>query len=397
MISIERNNNVSRARRVRSYSEVPGLFPRNKSSNKCTVQALNGLRTSTSSFMVSSLKRRTDTIRKEDFHPSIAFGGSGNNGSGRKWRIASGGDGDKGDNNNKDNNKNNNSEEEVYSYEQVIDICKKANVQLPSDMLEVASKVGLRKAILDTFLALKDKFFVGFLIRCVPFFRDRILADPMFLFKIAAEVMIDSCCATMAEVRKRGPEFWSEIDFYLSDLAVGLVMDVALVSLMAPAAVLGGASSSAAVVSGFQRFMASVPSAVFAPNSPGAAPYTVGARIACIGVKFFEYALAGLTCGFFGQGLANGMIMLKRRINGPSEHDKAVPPILKTAAVWGLFMGVSSNLRYQAVFGLERLVELTVAKKVPQLAYVATIALRFANNVVGGENYIDMARWAGVQ
>lgn len=25
----------------------------------------------------------------------------------------------------------------------------------------------------------------------------------------------------------------------------------------------------------------------------------------------------------------------------------AVPPLVKTALVWGLFMGVSSNLRYQ--------------------------------------------------
>ena len=43
----------------------------------------------------------------------------------------------------------------------------------------------------------------------------------------------------MAEVRKRGPDFWAEFEFYLSDLLVGLVMDVVLVGLMAPTAVLG--------------------------------------------------------------------------------------------------------------------------------------------------------------
>ena len=32
-----------------------------------------------------------------------------------------------------------------------------------------------------------------------------------------------------------------------------------------------------------------------------------------------------------------------------------------------------------------------------QVAYATTVAVRFANNVVGGENFIDMARWAGVQ
>ena len=29
-------------------------------------------------------------------------------------------------------------------------------------------------------------------------------------------------CATVAEVRKRGDEFWSEFEFYLSDLLVGV-------------------------------------------------------------------------------------------------------------------------------------------------------------------------------
>ncbi len=42
----------------------------------------------------------------------------------------------------------------------------------------------------------------------------------------------------MAEVRKRGAEFWDEFEFYLSDLVVGCVLDVVLVSLMAPAAVI---------------------------------------------------------------------------------------------------------------------------------------------------------------
>lgn len=51
----------------------------------------------------------------------------------------------------------------------------------------------------------------------------------------------------------------------------------------------------------------------------------------------------------------------------------------------------------QTVFGLERLVDITIAKRVPAIAYGTTVAIRFINNVIGGENFIDMARWAGVQ
>ena len=34
-------------------------------------------------------------------------------------------------------------------------------------------------------------------------------------------------------------------------------------------------------------------------------------------------------------------------MHGASEDDVPVPPLMKTALTWGLFMGVSSNLRYQ--------------------------------------------------
>jgi len=60
----------------------------------------------------------------------------------------------------------------------------------------------------------------------------------------------------------------------------------------------------------------------------------------------------------------------RRHFGGTSEDDVAVPPLFRTALVWGLFMGVSSNLRYQVVFGLERLVDMTIARKVPQVSTV---------------------------
>jgi uncharacterized protein YmfQ (DUF2313 family) len=66
---------------------------------------------------------------------------------------------------------------------------------------------------------------------------------------------------------------------------------------------------------------------------------------------------AGIVCGFIGQGIANSLMRLKRHYGTTSEHDVAVPPLMRTALVWGLFMGVSSNSRYQVVFGLERIVD----------------------------------------
>ena len=50
---------------------------------------------------------------------------------------------------------------------------------------------------------------------------------------------IPAGCATVAELRKRGDDFWGEFEFYLSDLLVGLVLDVVLVTLLAPPAIVG--------------------------------------------------------------------------------------------------------------------------------------------------------------
>lgn len=56
--------------------------------------------------------------------------------------------------------------------------------------------------------------------------------------------MIDSCCATFAEVQKRGKDFWAEFELYVADLLVGVVVNVALVGMLAPYARIGKQSVS---------------------------------------------------------------------------------------------------------------------------------------------------------
>lgn len=86
---------------------------------------------------------------------------------------------------------------------------------------------------------------VAYLCRQLPWVRDRLIADPRYLFKVVVEMVFDSGCATIAEVQKRGDDFWHEIDFYFSDIVVGLVMDVIIVSLLAPTAPIGKRHQSA--------------------------------------------------------------------------------------------------------------------------------------------------------
>lgn len=50
---------------------------------------------------------------------------------------------------------------------------------------------------------------------------------------------------------------------------------------------------------------------MFEASVPGVKTYGLAQRVACIGVKFCEYSLAGITCGLLGQGLANSLMMAK--------------------------------------------------------------------------------------
>jgi hypothetical protein len=98
-------------------------------------------------------------------------------------------------------------------------------------------------------------------------------------------------------------------------------------------------------------------------------------------VKFLEYSLAGMACGFIGQGIANAAMMARRAQKPDAEYTVDPPPLVQTALVWGLFMGVSSNLRYQAVFGLERLVDMTLAKNIPAVRFFSAAMCFFVPSV----------------
>ena len=282
------------------------------------------------------------------------------------------------------------------------------------------------------------------------------------------EVVIDSGCATFAEVRKRADVFWDEFEFYLSDLLVGIVLDVALVTLLAPVAAAGAPAAGKAAmaaqtalaktkgVAGVSQrlaaWSATLPAAVFERSIPGVREYSLGLRAQAFLFKgiqvrmpfaaharltrphahthmhtcthprvgahahthiltlpllplpsrvfFFgaQYGAVGFVCGLAGQSLANAAILAKRSVLGASAASVAVPPLFRTGCVWALFMGVSSNTRYQLVFAIEALIEGTaLAQKMPMMANVGTVVVRFANNIYGGEQFVDLARWAGIQ
>ncbi|KAI3958714.1 hypothetical protein MKX01_023390 [Papaver californicum] len=283
-------------------------------------------------------------------------------------------------------------------FEEVIKEVEKRGASLPVDMLESAKTVGIREVLLLRYLDMQGSAWpLGFLMRSCSMLRNRMLADPAFLFKIGTEIVIDSCCATFAEVQKRGKDFWAEFELYVADLLVGIVVNIALVGMLAPYVRIGQASSASQGLFGrMQHAYAALPSSVFEVERPGCR-FSVQQRIATYFYKGLMYGAVGFGCGLVGQGIANFIMTTKRSIK-KSEEDIPVPPLIKSAALWGVFLAVSSNTRYQVVNLLERLVETSpVGKRVPPVALTFTVGVRFANNVYAGMQFVDWARWSGCQ
>ncbi|XP_004487541.1 protein RETICULATA-RELATED 1, chloroplastic [Cicer arietinum] len=286
----------------------------------------------------------------------------------------------------------------LLNFEAVMKEAEARGVTLPSDMEEAARITGIREMFLLRYLELLQgsAWPLAFLMKNCSMLRNRMLADPSFLFKVGTEIVIDSCCATFAEVRQRGKDFWAEFELYAADLLVGVVVDIALVGLLAPYARIGKPSLSKGLLGRIQHVCAALPSSVFEAQRPGC-KFTVMQRVATFFYKGALYGSVGFGCGIVGQGIANMIMNAKRNIS-KSEHDIPVPPLLQSAALWGFFLAVSSNARYQIINALESLVESSpVAKKVPLVAMAFTVGVRFGNNIYGGMQFVDWAKSSGIQ
>lgn len=341
------------------------------------------------------------TVLQEKGAEVADVSGSGGNGKFRPGGVG-GGDGDNGGGGDGGDDHNEGDDEfgPILSFEQVVQEVEKQGVSLsslPADMIEAAKSIGIQKLLLLRYLDMQASAWpLGPAIRSCGLLRNRMLVDPAFLFKIGTEIVIDTCCATFAEVQKRGDEFWSEFELYAADMLVGVVVNVALVGMLAPYARFRGGSASAGLLGRVRHAYDALPSSVFEAERPGYS-FSIQQRLGSYLLKGFLYGAVGFSCGLVGQGIAN-LIMTAKRSVKKSENDVPVPPLLKTSALWGVFLGVSSNTRYQVINGLERLVEASpLGKRVPAASLAFTVSVRFANNVYGGMQFVDWARMSGCQ
>ncbi|KAL4292673.1 hypothetical protein HN51_043025 [Arachis hypogaea] len=276
----------------------------------------------------------------------------------------------------------------LLNFEAVMKECNARGVKLPLDMVDAAKITGIRQLFLHRYFQLQGSNLVmSFLMKHIPMLRTRMLADPSFLFKLGTEVFIDILCTLVAEYLQRRGDFWNEIHLVIGDIVVGIIPLVIVVTNLSPIARFGSYSyDSESLLGGIQHTIASLPGSVFEAERPGC-KFTLKQRIATYFIKGALQGIMAFLSALIGQGFLNVIMMNSKR------HK---PCLKKTAALWGIFAAVSSNTRYQIINGLELLFEASAIGKIPNIAKFFSFIVRFINNIIGGMQFVEWAKWSGV-
>ncbi|KAJ7950145.1 Protein RETICULATA-RELATED 3, chloroplastic [Quillaja saponaria] len=212
--------------------------------------------------------------------------------------------------------------------------------------------------------------------------RSRVAADPQFPFKVLMEEVVGVSASVLGDMASRPNFGLNELDFVFSTLVVGSILNFTLMYLLAPT--LSSSSSN-------------LP-AIFA-NCPKSHMFESGAysilnRFGTFVYKGTVFAAVGFAAGLVGTAMSNGLIKIRKKMDPTFETPNKPPPTVLNAVTWAIHMGVSSNLRYQTLNGVEFL----LAKGLPPLAFKSSVVvLRCLNNILGGMTFVLLARLTGSQ
>ena len=234
---------------------------------------------------------------------------------------------------------------------------------------------------LQRYLSAIQNPFTGFLSRVWPGWRKRVAGDPDFPFKLLMEETVGLGLAASGMIAARGKNILAELDLALCDISVGATLNFILVYLLTP------------VIGAKGGMLARLPSNVFSTGT-----YTMSQRAVSFLYKGILFSVCGFMGSMVGTSLSQGLLVLRRQRDRSrgivKDDDKKLPGLFVTSAAWAWFMFISSNPRYQALAGAERL----LFKMAPKgIAQTGCGALRTANNVLGGANWVWLAKKLKIQ
>lgn len=184
-------------------------------------------------------------------------------------------------------------------------------------------------------------------------FRERLLADPKFLHRLAIEESISITTTLIAQYTRRKENFFEELDYVITDTVRGIVVDFFTVWLPAPTLSFLSSSNDVNVpesMGALKGFLDSIPDNAFQKNLAGK-DWNWSHRVASVLVGGLKLGSVGIISSIGAEAFSNILYAIRRLLN-PSLVDDQLnrrSPIFKTAAVYGSFLATSANLRYQVL------------------------------------------------
>ncbi|KAK6145583.1 hypothetical protein DH2020_022403 [Rehmannia glutinosa] len=243
---------------------------------------------------------------------------------------------------------------------------------LPQDLQNGLDLGLVSPEVLQNFFDLEQYPLISELTHRFQGFRERLLADPKFLHRLAIEETISITTTLVAQYERRKENFFEELDYVVTDTLRGIVVDFFTVWLPAPTLSFLpivddiNAPDSIEAVKGL---LGSIPDNAFQKNLVGK-DWNLNHRIASVVVGGVKLASVGFISSIGAVASSNILYAIRKLLNPSLESNKR-SPILKTALVYSSFLGTSANLRYQQWVDLARYTGLQ-ARKSEEISFQTT-------------------------
>ncbi|KAK4489308.1 hypothetical protein RD792_005112 [Penstemon davidsonii] len=271
---------------------------------------------------------------------------------------------------------------------------------LPQDLQNGLDLGLVSPEVLQNFFDLEKYPIISELTHRFQGFRERLLADPKFLHRLAIEESISITTTLIAQYERRKENFIEELDYVVTDTLRGIVVDFFTVWLPAPTLSFLSVTDDINApdsVEALKGLLGSIPDNAFQKNLVGK-DWNLNHRIASVLIGGFKLAGVGFISSIGAVASSNILYALRKLLNPSivSEQNKR-SPILKTALVYSSFLGTSANLRYQVIAGI---VEHRISEQFSDqtlLVNMISFVARTINSYWGTQQWIDLARYTGLQ
>ncbi|KAJ0959846.1 hypothetical protein J5N97_000446 [Dioscorea zingiberensis] len=265
---------------------------------------------------------------------------------------------------------------------------------LPSDLAAAIDAGRIPGSIVHRFAELEKSPVFRWLLQFGGF-KERLLADDLFLTKVAIECGVGIFTKTAAEWERRREKFVKELDFVFADVVMALIADFMLVWLPAPTVSLR--PPLAFTAGPISKFFYSCPDNAFQVALAGTS-YSLLQRVGAIVRNGSKLFVVGTGASLIGTGITNALINMRKAFDKDFAGEAEDVPIISTSVAYGVYMAVSSNLRYQILAGVieQRILEPMLHSQ-KLLLSASCFVVRTGNTFLGSLMWVDYARWTGIQ